>query len=421
MRAPAIVLSTAVAIGVVGAAGCGGSDAPVATTTAGGSGGGPSSVAAAPSRITPEAQRVLDAYPETPVCGPGGLPANTQRATCQFFWNHMLVWQKGTDLKTGPVLVGAKPGSMVYLGYADGGTATPWWGPALPGGCAGTGSIERNGTYCAYAQPGLEFGKSTNIEARSTVPEAKSVVSWSLRPGDVSFGPEHFMVSSTGGQGGTQYAFCGARAASTNSPATQGWVSCSRANPERDGAGINTATASPDARPAAAFGWVIETYPVLVRVTNLLPDTRMMFPAAGTGDGAEHSADASMWGTAGGRERRLDGPRNTSTGSGPAGAEASWWVAAYRKRTGVDATVSVGSSISRVVASGTAPRRPGSNFRYTADLTELAKGAGAQPVPVACLSRGAPRGRCLIRFTPGGVSSPAVVEVTVVPPAAGQG
>ena len=422
MRAPATALAAAVVAGAIAVAGCGGSDAPVASTAAGGSGGGPASAPAASGRIASDAQKVIESNPQPKACAPGGLPADTGQATCQFFWNHMLMWQKGPDAATGPVLVGAGPNSMEYLGYRRESTAEPWWGPNLPTGCEGTGSIERNGNYCAWGKPGLEFGKSTLIEARSTGPEAKSVVSWYLEPGGVRLGPLDFMASSSGGQGGTQYAFCGRRAGTDRQDWSE-WVSCSRANPEHDGAIINAAKASPDARPAASFGWVLETYPVLVRVTNLLTDTALVTPRAGAGPGVTYSPTASMWGPNPGRVHRLDGPRAAAGGSGPSGAEASWWVAGYRKRTGEGATVSVLGQLVVVRASGVAPSR-GLQFLYRADLTQLAKTAGSQPQPVGCLGNGrspSARGRCLVRFSPGGPSAPAVVEVTLVPGAATTG
>ena len=54
-------------------------------------------------------------------------------------------------------------------------------------------------------------------------------------------------------------------------------------------------------------------------------------------------------------------------------------------------------------------------------LTDLATTAGAAPRTVECVGSGrTPRtgGKCLVRFSPGGPSVPAVVEVTLVPAAA---
>lgn len=427
MRLPATALTAAVLAGAmaIAVAGCGGSDAPVVSTAAGGSGGGPTSVSATSGRIAPDAQKVIDSTPQPPACAPGGLPADTAQATCQVFWNHILMWHRGPDVATGPVLVGADPGSMEYLGYRGSGSAQPWWGPNLPTGCEGTGSIERNGNYCGYRKPGLEFGKSTLIEARSTAPEAKSTVTWYFEPGGTRLGSVDFMASSTGGEGGTQYAFCGERAAARDNPSLHDWVSCSRANPEHDGAIINAQKASPDARPAASFGWVIESYPVLVRVTNQVPDTALVRPRTGRSDGVRYSNAATMWGANPRPVHRLDGPRATAGGQGPSGAEASWWLAGYRTRTGTGATVSVMGRLVAVPPSGRVPRvgrsrSIGRPFTYSADLTDLAKAGGA-PRTVECVGSGrTPRtgGRCLVRFSPGGASVPAVVEVTLVPSAA---
>ena len=403
IRSFAVVCATGLA--ALAVAGCGGSDAPPATTAA--SGGGPASAGSGPATagdgsaqdgsartdyMSDETYIAVRDTPALPICNPGGLP-NEDEETCQWFWNRLLTWAPVTGAPSRPTLVPAT-NSMIYEGFTGEQGDTHWFGPELTN-CDGTGSIKGNPDYCKGRTPGLEFDKSTNIETYDNGPTTQSTIAWRLSAGDVSFGTEYFTAHNDGGPGGTQWAFCGARSSKGN---TDAWVSCSRANAERDGAMVNTTQPPGNDEDYASFGWVVANYPVLVQVQDLVPKTTMTLAGPTAGADVQFSAAGSSpgatQGTAsvqGGRQR--GNPRNLI------------WLAGYRTRTG-DGTVGISVGLTSATPA------------FNGTTAEVSVGFGGTTTPECRVRQPqqTPRTRvqCLVRFSPRNAPPyPAVLNVTL--------
>ncbi len=384
-------VASLLAVIAIAGAGCGGSGG-TATTASSSGGGGPASAPA--GRIEPAARAVVDVTPATPVCDPGGLgPANRDEETCQWFWNHLLAWkQLGTtdaDLEAGPTLEGAPSGtdfgSMIYKGFTGELGDEHYWGPDLPEGCEG--NKRKNPSYCVDKSPGLRFGKSTNIETIDRGTATQSTVEWKFTAGDVALGNERFTAYNDGGPGGTQWAFCRGSE----------WVSCSRANASNDGADINT-TQPEDEEDYASYGWVIEAFPVLIRVRNRMPDSVLTLkpPLAGT---LAYSAKGSS-------------PKVLEEGASMAGSaeNTKWvWLAGFRKRAGsAQATL---EAMLEATGSSQGEAYDGATVKITVDF----KPGGQKP---SCVVVGpevtGDNAKCETTMIAGGVSSPGVLSVTIL-------
>lgn len=383
------------ALAVIAVAGCGGADEATTTTPATTSAGGPSSVgSAAQARMTKEAYDVVNTRPGVPICDPGGLSeAQQDEETCQWFWNHLLAWkQLGTtdaDLEAGPTLEGAPSGtdfgSMIYKGFTGELGDEHYWGPDLPEGCEG--NKRKNPSYCVDKSPGLRFGKSTNIETIDRGTATQSTVEWKFTAGDVALGNERFTAYNDGGPGGEQWAFCRGSE----------WVSCSRANASNDGADINT-TQPEDEEDYASYGWVIEAFPVLIRVRNRMPDSVLTLkaPLAGT---LAYSAKGSS-------------PKVLEEGASMAGSADNnkWvWLAGFRKRAG--SAQSTLEAILEATGSSQGEAYDGATVKITADF----KPGGQKP---SCVVVGpevtGDNAKCETTLIAGGVSSPGVLSVTIL-------
>ena len=418
MSRPIAIASAVAALACVALVGCGGSDAP--STTAGEAGGGPASTQ---QRITSDARKVINSNPQLPVCNPGGLDDEDEE-TCQHFWNHLLAWKTLTDPVQGPVLEGAPSssasGSMIYAGFTGQLDDEHWYGPNLPEGCAGTGSVKQNASYCKGKAPGLQFGKTTNIETYDNGSETKSTIAWDLSAGDVDFGTEYFMAYNDGGAGGTQYAFCGQRSG-TGGGGGQ-WVSCSRES--ADGAKINPDQPAGNDEDYASFGWVVEDYPILIGVQNRMPGTTLLLDAPSIEGGVAFSAAGSTKGA-------LDG---TASIKGAQNTDESLWIAGFRKRTGDGKVVLTGTFEStgggtttgtETSTTGTTTSRTvvndainGASLSVEVEFAQRPKGSAKAPVAPTCKvktnnSGGATASCQVVGFGAGGVSSPGELNVVI--------
>ena len=376
------------AVAVVALAGCGASDTPATSAAA----GGPSSAGSpAQARMTKEAYDVVNTTPGVPICDPGGLSeADQDEETCQWFWNRLLTWAPVTGAPSRPTLVPAT-NSMIYEGFTGEQGDTHWFGPELTN-CDGTGSIKGNPDYCKGRTPGLEFDKSTNIETYDNGPTTQSTIAWRLSAGDVSFGTEYFTAHNDVGPGGTQWAFCGARSSKGN---TDAWVSCSRANAERDGAMVNTTQPPGNDEDYASFGWVVANYPVLVQVQDLVPKTTMTL--------ARPAADADVQLSAAGSSPGAT--QGTASVQGGRQRGNLLWLAGYRKRTG-DGTVGVSVGLTSATPA----------FDGTTAEVSVAFGGTTTPACRVRQPQQTPRTRvqCLVRFSPRNAPPyPAVLNVTL--------
>ena len=408
------------ALAVIAVAGCGGADEATTTTPATTSAGGPSSVgSAAQARMTKEAYDVVNTRPGVPICDPGGLSeAQQDEETCQWFWNHLLQWAPLANAESGPILT-ASTDSMIYEGFSGELSDTHYWGPDLPKGCEGTGDRKRNATYCKGRTPGLEFGKSTNIETYDNGSETRSTVAWKLSAGDVPFGIEYFTAYNNGGDGGDQWAFCGSRSSRKSG---DGWVSCSRANAENDGATINTQQPQRGNYDFASFGWVVEDFPILVGVTNRIPSTTITLDRPDQGADVRFSETGSSPGALTGSAKLAGDRRN----------RASIWVAGFRKRVGdgkVDLSFTI--SVTKPPVTTTTPDPPattpalesdlgglnGASLEISVEFAQVGKTDG-KPVPPTCQVKqavGTGAAKCELSFFPGGVSSVGVLAATLLP------
>lgn len=369
-------------------AGCGGSDTPAATTAA--DGGSPAS--SAQNRMTAAAFTVVSNYPRTPICNPGGLP-NEDEETCAHFWNHMLQWTSFNS-KTGPTLDGVGNGSMIYKGFTGLQDDTHWWGPSDLQNC--TGNIKQNPNYCVDVQPGLLFGKKTNIETYDNGSETESEVTWKLQSGDVNFGEQTFRARNNGGAGGSQGSSC--------RPGQ--WISCSK-----DGGQAVVENQQPEGNDEdyASFGWVIETYPILVRIENKLPGAQLV------------EARAAGQQVAFSRNQSSPSLIDTSTdGAKLADAESSLWAAGFRTREG-DGLVSVTGRLEGTGEAGKSNSYHNAPFSLSVEFAQKEKGTGTtkQPVAPSCKVQntnvGGDSAKCLIKeFLPGGRSEAGVLQVSIV-------
>lgn len=380
-------------------AGCGGSS-DVATTSGQSSGGGPAS---AGGRITNAARDVVESSPSVPVCNPGGLP-NEDEETCQHFWNHMLQWQAldpQTEAQSGPKLVGAASGSMLYRGFEALEGASHWWGPNFCGG------NPKQSDNCTSNTAGLPFGDHTLVETFDDGSAVKSRVTWQLKPGDVNFGNEYFTAYNDGGSGGTQWAFCGPR---SGNPSGQ-WVSCSHSSD--DGATINCNQPQGNDEDYCSYGWVVEDYPVLVGLSSTLPGSTFTMTAEPSLTGVKLSAVGSSKDAVSGKATLVGGQ------------SAALWLAGYRQRAGTgdfgsislqgklkdttkssagfdDATVTLTVRFLKPATGGTATTSGSREVISAPKCTVTANvGAGDQA-------------KCEItQFVPGGPSSPGIVTAVI--------
>ena len=410
MSRPIAIASAVAALACVALVGCGGSDAP--STTAGEAGGGPASTQ---QRITSDARKVINSNPQLPVCNPGGLDDEDEE-TCQHFWNHLLAWKTLTDPVQGPVLEGAPSssasGSMIYAGFTGQLDDEHWYGPNLPEGCAGTGSVKQNASYCKGKAPGLQFGKTTNIETYDNGSETKSTIAWDLSAGDVDFGTEYFMAYNDGGAGGTQYAFCGQRSG-TGGGGGQ-WVSCSRAGDDGDGAKINPNQPAGNDEDYASFGWVVEDYPILIGVQNRMPRAVLTLgrPKSDAGSAAVFSETGSTAGVITGK----------ASLQGAVTSRQALWIAGYRSRVG-DSTVSVVGDLKASDSSGSGEAFDGAKISIKVDFAQRPSGTGTSsaaqaPVAPTCevtsQATAGDNAKCeIIEFVKGGVSAPGVLRTVI--------
>ena len=381
-------------------AGCGGS--ADMQSSSGSTGGGPASASTtAGPRVADEAAKIIGSSPDVPVCNPGSLP-NEDEETCAHFWNHLLAWQPldaATQAASGPTMAGAGKGSMKYEGFQALEGASHWWGPNFCGG------NPKSPTNCVANAAGLPFGQQTLVETYDDGSAVKSRVIWSLNPGDVSFGKEFFTAYNDGGMGGTQYAFCSTRG---GTPSGQ-WVSCSPSSD--DGATINCNQPADNNEDYCSFGWVVEDYPVLVGVSNALPDSRFRMSKPPSLQGVMLTAQGSSKGVVAG---------NASVASKPTGAAPALWFAGYRQRAGADDFGSItiqGTLESTTTKGGTTSTPVETGFEGATVTVSVRFIKGAKTEPTCKVSAGVAAGdqaKCdITEFSPGGVSTPGILTVVI--------
>jgi hypothetical protein len=395
-------------------AGCGGSSGTSSSTAAsGGPAQATSTTAEASERVLPQAQAVINDYPSTPPCAPGGISWKDEEI-CQHFWNHMLAWQPLADAARGPTMAGAGRGSMIYEGYENLISAPHWWGPDICGG-----NPKENANHCKGTQPGLVFGNSgALVESFDDGTEVKARVAWALRPGDVAFGNEYFMAYNNGGDGGSQHAFCSARSGSASGE----WVSCSRVS--EDGAQISTELPHDVSSSAdyASYGWVLENYPVLVGIHNGIPNSKLVVNSAPTPVGVRFSPQASSPGITKGNAS-IAGSSDTSS--------PALWLAGYRTRTS-DGSVTI---TGKLVADD--PKEAGYSGALATVVVEFAQRDKEQkksvdgrevverkPVDPTCTVQTptsvGDKAKCVVvEWIPGGRSEPGVLRVEIQKAVAG--
>ena len=282
--------------------------------------------ASASTLVDPSVATTLGALKTTPACE-ADTGGDVDEEICLFVTNAMTAWH---HTSTGPKLSGT--GSKLYYesasdiagGWAEG-YGVYWAGPFCSAATwtnwdvnGGQNTIAAGPTWgrdsCIGVNHGFTFGQRRQVQFWDDDYSASSG-EWRLhaQAGSVSFGQGQFRVANNDGDTWHGVPHCD----DANNRLSQ-WVSCGAVGQDSYNGVLNTAAAGDgiDASRISA-GFYVQDYPVAIKITNSLPDSKFIANPAGQPEHAMQDETASTF----------KGGAVASTG------QTLWWVG-YRMRLG---------------------------------------------------------------------------------------